>query len=134
MDVMLGSGDYNQIERDIDQMTGFSNTLNRDDIEEGLSMRSNSSQDNEIRNMPENRNNPSLTRDLDMLSDERNLRISQEINGLLNGMKSQIENAISSAISERIIPQMQGVVEAILNRQLEIVPPMSRRPQNIESK
>ena len=44
--------------------------LNRDDNEEGYSMRGNSSQDNEIRNMPANRNNRSLTRDSDMLSGE----------------------------------------------------------------
>ena len=129
MDVMLGSGEYNQLERDIDQMTGVSNMLKRDDIEEGHSMSGNSSQDNEIRNMPEKKNIPSLTRDLDTLSGEMNLRISQEMNSLLNGMNSQIENAISSATSERIIPQIQGVVEAILSRQLESVPPMSRRPQ-----
>ena len=108
MDVMLGSGEYNHIERDIDQMTGFSNIFNRDDNEEGHSMRGTSSQDNEIRNKPENRNNPHLSGDLDMLSGEINLRISQEIKSLLNGMNSQIENAISSAISERIIPQVQG--------------------------
>ena len=48
-------------------------------------------------------------------------------------MKSQIENAISSARSERRIPQMQGVEESILNRQLESVPPMSGRPQNMVS-
>ena len=111
MDVMLGSGEYHQIERDIDQMTGFSNMLKIDDNEEGHSMIGNSSQDNEIRNMPENRNIPNLSRDLDMLSVEINLKVSQEINSLLNGMKSQIENAISSPMSERIIPQMQGVVE-----------------------
>ena len=89
--------------------------LNSDD-NEGHSMRGNSSQDNEIRKMTENRNNPSLTRDWDMLSVEKTLRISQKINDLLNGMNSQIENSISSAISEGIIPQMQGVMEAILNR------------------
>ena len=47
-------------------------------------------------------------------------------------MNSQMESAIS-VISERIIPQMQGVVEAILNRQLESISSMSRRPQNLES-
>ena len=49
------------------------------------------------------------------------------------GFNSRIESAISSAISERIIPQMQDVVEAILNRQLEGVSSMSRRPQNISN-
>ena len=43
MDVMLGTGEYNQIEKDIDQMTGFSNMLNRDENEEGLSLGGNSS-------------------------------------------------------------------------------------------
>ena len=47
-------------------------------------------------------------------------------------MNSQIEYAISSAVSERIIPQMQGVVVAIISRQLESVSPLSRRPQNME--
>ena len=78
MDVMMGSGEYNQIERDIDQMTGFSNMLKSDDNEEGHSVRSNSSQDNENRSMPKNKYNPSLTRDLDILSSEINLRISRE--------------------------------------------------------
>ena len=72
MDVLLGSGEFKQIQRDIDQMTSFSNLLNRDDNEEGHSMRDKSSQDNEIRNMPENRIGPGLTRDLDMLSGEIN--------------------------------------------------------------
>ena len=70
IDVMLGSGEYHQIERYIDQMTGFCNILERDDSEEGHLMIGNSSQDNEIRNMPENRNNPNLSRDLDMFSGE----------------------------------------------------------------
>ena len=48
-------------------------------------------------------------------------------------MNSQKDNAISSAISERIIPQVQGLVETIINRQLESVPLMSRRHQNMES-
>ena len=44
-------------------------------------------------------------------------------------MNSQIESPISSAISERIIPQMQSVVETLLNRQLESVQPLTRRTQ-----
>ena len=132
-DILLGSGEYNQIHRDIDQMTGFSNIINRDDNEEGQSMRGISSQDNEIRSMLESRNNPSLSRDLDILSGEINISIAQEINSLLNGMNSQTENAISSAIPERIIHQIHGVVKTILSRQLESGSSMSRRPQNMET-
>ena len=74
MDVMLGTGKYNQIERDIDQMTGFSNHLNRDEIEEEHSLRGNSSQVNEIRNMLEIRNDPNFATDLELLTGERKLR------------------------------------------------------------
>ena len=133
MDVMLGTGEYNQIEREIDQLTGFSNMLNRDENEEGHYLRGNSSQDYEIRNMPETRIGHSFSGDLDVLTGEIYLRISQEIGSLINGMNSQIESAINAAISERIIPQMQGVVEALLNRQSEGDPSMSRRPQNTDS-
>ena len=67
-----------------------------------------------------------------MLTGEINLRIFQEIGSLINGMNSQLENTISSAISERTIPQMQGVVEAVLSRQLGGVSLMFRRPQNVD--
>ena len=46
-DVVMGTGEYNQIERDFDQMTGFSNMLDRDE-NEGHSLRGNSSRDKEI--------------------------------------------------------------------------------------
>ena len=77
-------------------------------------MRGNSFQDIGFRKLPENRNETNLTRDLDMLSGELNLSISQAINSLLNGRISQRKNAIKSAISERTMPQMQGVIEMIL--------------------
>ena len=128
MDVTLGSGEYNHIERDIDQMTGFSNIFNRDDNEEGHSMRGNSSQDNEIRNMPENRNNPHLSKKLHMLSGEINIRISQEINKLSNEFPNRKCNNFCD-FSKIIIPQVQGLVETILISQLEIVQSSSRRPQ-----
>ena len=79
MDVMLGNGEYSQIEREIDQMTGFSNMLNSEENRENNSMRSNYSQENELRNMSENRNNKSFPRDIDALSGDINSRISQEI-------------------------------------------------------
>ena len=54
MDVMLGSGEYNQIERGINKLTGFSNMLDRDENGDNNSMRVNSSQENEIRNIAKN--------------------------------------------------------------------------------
>ena len=78
MDVMLGCGEYNPIEREIDQMTGFSNTLDREETRENISVRGCSSQENEIRNMPENREDNNLARQIDALTNEVNLRISRE--------------------------------------------------------
>ena len=70
-----------------------------------------------------------------MLTSEINLRISQEIGSSINGMNTQIENAISSAISEMIIPQMQGVKEAVLkNRQLGSVDENNIQNRNSRSR
>ena len=73
MDVMLGSGEYNPIEREIDQMTGFSNMLEREETRENISTRGNSSQENEIRNVFENEGEIGLTRQMDTLANEMNL-------------------------------------------------------------
>ena len=130
MDVMLGGSEYNPIEREIDQMTGFSNTLDREETRENISVRGCSSEEIEIRNMPQNRDDNNLARQIDVLTNEGNLRISREMDSLLNGVNSQIENAISMAISEIVIPQVQNVVENVLARQSERVATMSRRPHN----
>ena len=48
MGVMFSNGEYNQIERERDQKTGFSNMLDREENRNKTSMRGNSSQENEI--------------------------------------------------------------------------------------
>ena len=68
---------------------------------------------------------------MDVLIGESILNISQELDSLVNGVNCQIKS--STAISERIIPQTQGVVEAVLGRQLESEPVMSRRSRNSEN-
>ena len=70
MDAMLGSGEYNPFEGEINQMTGFSNMLDRNDNEDIGLVRGTSSQENEIRNKPVNRNNQDFSRNLN--SDRRN--------------------------------------------------------------
>ena len=128
MDVMLGCGEYNPIEREKDQMTGFSNTLDIEGTRENISVRGRSSQENEIRSVSENREDSNLTRQMDVSTNEVNLRIWREMDSLLNWVNSQIENAISMAISERVIPQVQIVIEAVLARQSERVSTVYRRP------
>ena len=80
--------------------------------------------------MPENRDHNNLARHIDVLTNEVILRISREMDSLLNGVNSQIEIAISMALSERVIPQVQNVIENVLARQSERVATMSRRPHN----
>ena len=80
--------------------------------------------------MPEIREDNSLARQIDVLTNEVNLGILREMDSLLNGLNSQIENAVSMAISERVIPQVQNVHETVLAKQSERVPAMSRRPHN----
>ena len=84
MDVLLGNGRYNQIEREIYQMTGFSNMLDMEDNSDSTSARGSFSQENEVRHMSENRNNISFPSDVDTLIGEINSRISQDIGSLLN--------------------------------------------------
>ena len=80
MDILLCNGEYNPNEREIDQMTGFLNTLDREDNSDIGSLRGNTFQKTEIRNMPENRDNRDFSRDMETLTgEEMNLRISQEI-------------------------------------------------------
>ena len=62
MDVMLSSCEYNQIEKDIDQRTEFSNILNSDENGESNSMRGNSSQEMKIETSLKDRTNPNLKR------------------------------------------------------------------------
>ena len=73
MDVMLCNGEYNPNERETDQMTGYSNMVDRDDSGEVGSVRGNSSQENEIRDMPENRENGDFSRDMETLTGDMNL-------------------------------------------------------------
>ena len=108
-------------------MTNFSNDFGRNQNKERTPTRETSSQENEIRNMPRDRDERTLQDNMEILTGEMNFRISQEMNSIINGMNSQIERAISSAISERIIPQMQNVVENVLARELREVPNVSSR-------
>ena len=126
MGVTLGYSENNPIERKIDQMTGFSNMLDREDNRHIASMRGSYSQENEIRNTPENKKSSRFSSNMETLRGEMNFKISQEIGSLLNGVNSQIESAISTGISERVILQMQDVVEAVLARQF-------RRTHNSET-
>ena len=111
MDVMLGEGNSNSIERELDSLI---NVPEGPQDFRSFPNRENSSQENEIRDI-DNRNEPvresRLIESINMLSGEMNARMSREMETMMDLMQSQISSAISSAISERIIPEIQNMVE-----------------------
>ena len=111
MDVMLGEGNLNSIERKLDSLI---NVPERQQDFQSFPNREMSSQENEIRDI-DGRNEPvresRLMESINMLSGEMNNRMSCEMETMMDLMHSQISRAISSAISERIIPEIQNMVE-----------------------
>ena len=110
MDIMLGDGSSNSIERELDSLI---NGPERQKDFQTFQNRETSSQENEIRDIS-NRNEPigerRLRESIKMLSGEMNARMSQEMESMMVFMQTQISRAINSATSERIIPETQSVM------------------------
>ena len=110
MDIMLGDGNSNSIERELDSLI---NVPDRQQYLHSFPNRENSSQENEIRNI-DNRNEPigegRLMESINTLSGEMNARMSREMESMMDFMQTQISRAINSVISERIIPEIQSMM------------------------
>ena len=110
MDVMLGDGNSNSIERELD---GLIMDPDRPQDFQSFSNRENSSLENEIRDI-NSRNEPvregRLIESINMLSGEMNARMSREMEAMMDLIQNQISRAINSAISERILPEIQNMV------------------------
>ena len=110
MDIMLGDGNSNSIERELDSLI---NVPDRPQDFQSFPKRDNSSQENEIRDI-DIRNEPDregrLIESINILSGEMNARMSREMETMMDLMHTQISRAINSAISERIIPEIQNMV------------------------
>ena len=111
MDVMLGEGNSNSIERELDSLI---NVPERQQDFQSFPNRETSSQENEIRDI-DSRNEPvresRLVESINMLSGEMNARMSREMDAMMGLMQSQVSRAISSARRERFIPEIQNMVE-----------------------
>ena len=111
MDVMLGDGNSNCKEKELDSLI---NAPERQQDFHSFTNRDNSSQENEIRDIS-NRNEPvreeRLIQSINILSGEMNARKSRKIETWMDFMQTQTNRAISCAISERIIPEKQNMVE-----------------------
>ena len=111
MNVMLGDGNSNSIERELDSLI---NVSEKQQDFQSFPNRENSSLENEIGDI-DSRNEPvresRLVESINMPSGEMNGRMSQEMESMMDVMHTQIIRALSSAISERIIPEIQNMVE-----------------------
>ena len=110
MDVMLGDGNSNSIERELDSLI---NVPDGQRDYRSFPNRENSSQENEIRDIS-NRNETvreeRLIESINTLSGEMNARMSREMETMMDFMQNQISRVINCAISERIIPEIQNMV------------------------
>ena len=133
MDVMLGDGNSNSIERDLDALINVPD--GRRDYR-SFPNRENSSQENEIRDI-DSRNEPvresRLIESINTLSGEINARMSREMEAMMDLMQSQITRAISSAISERVIPEIQNMVENLPLSQHGVEPGTTLNENGIRS-
>ena len=117
MDVMLGDGNSNSIERELDSLI---NAPERQQDVQSFPNRENSSQENEIRDISirnELVREERLIESINVLSGKMNARMSREMETTMDFMQTQISRSISCAISEKIIPEIQSMVENLpLNR------------------
>ena len=133
MDVMLGDGNSNSIERQLDSLI---NVRERRQDLQSFPNRANSSLENKIRDI-DCRNEPvresRLLESISILSGEMNARMSREMETIMDGMQTQICRAISSGISERIIPEIQNKLKTCLwtNMALSRVRPQMRMEPEI---
>ena len=108
LDVMLGSGNENPIERELAaaieqssvQGDHEANEYQRDNYKI-FAQENESLRQNEVRQSFEN------------FTSEFNLRLSHEMDSMLSMVHSQINRAINTAISERVIPEIQNIVSSM---------------------
>ena len=108
MDVMLGNGSSNPIERELTDAIEQSSV--QGDVE------SNEHLGNQCTSFAYEINLPrqdDIRQSLETFSNEFNLRLSQEMDSMMSMMHSQINRAISNAIAERVIPEIQNIVSSM---------------------
>ena len=108
LDVMLGNGNSNPIERElaeaIDQSSVYggseTNLYQRDEYRD-FSHENSELRQNDVR------------QSFEAFSNEFNLRLSQEMDSMMTMVHNQINRAVSTAISERVIPEIQNIVSSM---------------------
>ena len=108
LDVMLGSGNENPIEREL------ADAIEQSSVQEDYG--ANEYQENNYRtfvreNEPFRQNE--VRQSFETFTTEFNLRLSQEMDSMVSMVHNQINRAISTAISERVIPEIQNIVSSM---------------------
>ena len=108
LDVMLGSRNENPIEWEL------ADAIEQSSVQEDYG--ANENQENNYRNFVRE-NEPlrqnEVRQSFETLTNEFNLRLSQEMDSMMSMVHSQINRAISTTISERVIPEIQNIVSSM---------------------
>ena len=107
LDVMLGNGSENPIEREL--ADAIEQSSFQGDYEGNEYQRNNYSFVQENEPMRHNE----VRQSFETFTNEFNLRLSQEMDSMMSMVHNQINKAISTAISERVIPEIQNIVSSM---------------------
>ena len=111
MDVVLGSDNVNQIERELSNVIG--STESHCGNESNLQSREDNSHENGFGHYVHENMIPRYDRfqeTIETFTSEFNMRLSQEMDLMMSMMHNQINRAISAAIAERVIPEIQNIL------------------------
>ena len=108
LDVMLGNGNVNPIEREL--VDAIEQSPVHGDSEANIHQR-NDYRDFVYENDAFRQND--VRQSFETFSNEFNLRLSQEMDSVMSMVHNQINRSISTAISERIIPEIQNIVSSM---------------------
>ena len=108
LDVMLGNGDSNPIEKELADAIEQSSV--QGDIETNMHQRD-EYRDFTCENDSFRQND--VRQSFEIFSNEFNLRLSQDMDSMMSMMHNQIHRAISTAIAERVIPEIQNIVSSM---------------------
>ena len=108
LDVMLGNDNNNSIDREL--VDAIEQSSVHVDTKTNLYHRN--EYDNFIFENDSVRQND-VRQSFEALSNEFNLRLSQEMDSMMSMMHSQINRAITTAIAERVIPEIQNIANSM---------------------
>ena len=108
LDVMLGNGNDNPVERELADV--FEQSSVQGDNETNIHQRGDY-RDFAYENDAFRQND--VRQSFETFSNEFNLRLSQEMDSMMSMVHNQINRVINTAISERVIPEIQNIVSSM---------------------